>query len=92
MLRHGEACDGNGSWGTSRVMEMSLGCPAIQTDMQLVDKKRHPSNNGMAVEGFLGEDIESTLPVRARQRPLRGPGRLPTHPAAHCSPPNMGDT
>ena len=92
MLRHGEACNGHGSWGTFRVMEMSLGCLAIQTDMQLVNKKRHPSNNGLAMEGFLGEDIECTWPVLARQRPLRGPGRVPTHPAAYFPPPNMGDT
>lgn len=73
--------------------EMSLGCPAIETGLRLVYEKRQPSNSGMAVEGFPGEDTEAAWPVPAGQRPLRGTGQGASPPC--CSLPfplNVGDT
>ena len=73
--------------------ETSLGCPAIQTGLQLVNEKRQSSNNRMAMEGFPGEDIEVSWPVPDGQRPLRGTGQG-TSPSCFSLPfpLNVGDT
>ena len=73
--------------------ETSPGCPALQTGLQLVNEKRQSLNSGVAVEGFLGEDVEAAWPVPAGQRPLGGTGHGASPPCCSLpSPWNMGDT
>lgn len=64
--------DFEGKWS------QAWGVPAIQMDSYSVDEKGQPPDSRMAAKGILREGTESARPVPARQRPLRGPGRVPS--------------